>query len=86
MRASSGTGRHRRDTPPRRRTTRTVELVNARDLSVHLLTLNAHETGWVSGEYVALCGMSILPAPLIEPGNARCPRCTTRTIPRQRTG
>jgi hypothetical protein len=53
---------------------------------VHLLTLNAHETGWVSGEYVALCGMSILPAPLIEPGNARCPRCTTRTIPRQRTG
>lgn len=64
---------------------RAVEVVDARTLRGHLLTLDALTAGQLpGGRYVALCGDDVLPACLTEPGTGRCPPCVS--IPRQRTG
>lgn len=82
---SGGSGRwwqRRRAVAPARR--RTVKMVDARDLTVHQLTLDAAAAGRLpEGRYVAVCGRDILPAALVEPGNRYCQACVV--IPAQRS-
>ena len=55
---------------------RAVEVVDARTLMGHVLTLDALSAGRVpEGRYIALCGMDVLPACLVEPGAGRCLDC-----------
>jgi hypothetical protein len=72
-----------------RRPMRTITLVDARDLLVHLLTSDAHAAGLrPRADYVALCGAIILPASLVEPGRRSCWGCKSAnvaTVPNQRS-
>jgi ribosomal protein L20A (L18A) len=62
-----------------------VEVVDARTLMGHLLTLDALAAGRLAaGRYIALCREDVLPARLTEPGMGRCPFCVW--IPRQQAG
>ncbi len=77
------------DTTGRRRRVHTIDLVDARDLLIHLLTPDAHAAGLrPTADYVALCGATILPAPLVEPGGRSCWGCKSAavaTVPSQRS-
>jgi hypothetical protein len=69
---------------------RTVELVDARNHEVHLLTQDALADGMktAAGDYVALCGIKVIAASMLVPANRkRCVACRERTIgfPVQRT-
>lgn len=74
-------------TTGRRRPMRTITLVDARDLLVHLLTPDALAAGLrPKTDYVALCGAVVLPAPLVEPGGHRCWPCrSAATVPSKRS-
>jgi hypothetical protein len=82
------TGRHRlrnRRVQTQRTTRhRTVEVVDARTLTAHCLTMDALAAGRLpKGRYITLCGQDVLPASLAEPGRNRCLSCVP--IPSQRT-
>jgi hypothetical protein len=63
---------------------RAVEVVDARTLTAHVLTMDALAAGRLpKGRYTALCGQDVLPACLTEPGRNRCPSCVS--IPSQRS-
>lgn len=63
---------------------RAVEVVDARTLTGHFLTLDALAAGRLPhGRCTALCGQDVLPACLAEPGSSRCPSCVS--IPRQQS-
>jgi hypothetical protein len=63
---------------------RAVELVDARTLTAHFLTLDALASGRLpKGRYIALCGQDVLPASLAEPGRGRCRLCIP--IPSQKS-
>lgn len=64
---------------------RAIEVVDARTLIGHFLTMDVLTTGRLPhGRYTALCGQDVLPACLAEPGTSRCPSCMS--VPRQRLG
>lgn len=61
---------------------RTVELVDARTLTAHLLTDAAITAGRLAnGRYIALCGQDVIPACPVEAGQSRCASCVS--IPTQ---
>jgi hypothetical protein len=71
-------GRRMQHTPRHR----AIEVVDARTLTAHFLTVDALAAGRLpEGRYTALCGQDVLPACLTEPGSGRCV-----SIPRQRSG
>ena len=81
-------GRHRlknRRVPAQRFSRhRAIEVVDARTLTAHFLTLDALAAGRLpKGRYIARCGQDVLPASLAEPGRNRCLSCVP--IPRQRS-
>jgi hypothetical protein len=80
-------GRHRlkgRSVVQRTARHRAVEVVDARTLTVHFLTMDALAAGRLPrGRYITLCGQEVLPASLIEPGRNRCKLCVS--IPSQRS-
>jgi hypothetical protein len=79
-------GRHRLRNRVVQRTARhrAVEVVDARTLTAHFLTLDALAAGRLpKSQYIALCGQEVLPASLAEPGRNRCQLCVS--IPSQRT-
>jgi hypothetical protein len=64
---------------------RAIEVVDARTLLGHFLTVDAFAAGRLpDGRYIALCGEDLLPACLVEPGTGRCTDCVA--VPRQRAG
>lgn len=70
----------RQDDP---RVRRTIHMVDLRTGLTHLLTPDA-----AAADLVALCGLALLPAALVDPGTGYCGACrsTTRaTIPSQRS-
>lgn len=72
------TGKHRLKGPSVQRTSRhrAVEVVDARTLTAHFLTLDALAAGRLpKGSYIARCGQDVLPASLAEPGRNRCLSC-----------
>jgi hypothetical protein len=81
------TGRHRlkgRSVVQRTARHRAIEVVDARTLTAHFLTLDALAAGRLpKGRYITLCGQDVLPASLTEPGRNRCLTCVS--IPRQRS-
>jgi hypothetical protein len=65
---------------------RAVELVDARTLTAHFLTMDALAAGHLpKGRYIALCGQDVLPASLAEPGRGRCLLCIPITTQRLRS-
>lgn len=72
-------GKHRRSTHPALRTTRRrryVGVVDARTLVEHLLTDDALSAGRrPQGRYIALCGVTVLPANLTVGERDRCRSC-----------
>jgi hypothetical protein len=79
-------GRHRLKGRRVQHTTRhrTIELVDARTLTAHFLTMDALAAGRLpKGRYITLCGQDVLPASLAEPGRNRCQLCVS--IPSQRS-
>lgn len=75
------TAKHRNPQAPRR----TVQIPDARDRRVHLLTSDALAEGRrPQGRYLALCGEEVLPAALVDSGQDRCSPCWSKTIPGQR--
>ncbi len=76
---------------PYRRIPRTIDMVDASNLVTHFLTPDAVDAGRrPHGKYVALCGVNVVPAALVEPGNGyyclpcrqvRCQATTTRNRP-----
>lgn len=63
---------------------RSVEVVDARTLTVHLLTAEALAAGrHPTGRYIALCGQDVVPVSLAEIEPSPCPACVL--IPTQRT-
>ena len=79
------TGKHRlRDRRGQRPTRhRAIEVVDARTLTAHFLTMDALAAGRLpQGRYITLCGHDGLPASLTEAGRSRCPSCVS--IPSQR--
>jgi hypothetical protein len=84
---STMTGRHRlkgRSVVQRTARHRAIEVVDARTLTAHFLTLDALAAGRLpKGRYITLCGQNVLPASLTEPGRNRCLSCVS--IPRQRS-
>ena len=64
-------------------------LVPATTGLIHLLTPDALAAGLrPKTDYVALCGVVVLPAPLVEPGGRSCWGCqsaTVATVPSQRS-
>ncbi len=62
---------------PRRRIPAVIDMVDAGNLLTHFLTPDALDAGRrPSGDYIALCGVKVLPAALVEPGNGRvCQPC-----------
>jgi hypothetical protein len=81
------TGRHRlkdrRVQAQRPSRHRAVEVVDARTLTAHFLTVDALAAGRLpKGRYIARCGQDVLPASLTEPGASRCLSCVP--IPRSR--
>jgi hypothetical protein len=82
------TGRHRlknrRVAAQRFSRHRAVEVVDARALTAHCLSVNALAAGRLpKGRYIARCGEEVLPASLAESGRNRCLSCIP--IPRQRS-
>ena len=64
---------------------RAIEVVDARTLTEHLLTMDLLTAGRLPhGRYTALCGEDVLPACLTEPGTGWCSACVA--IPGQRLG
>jgi hypothetical protein len=56
--------------PPR--IPRAIEMVDASNLVTHFLTPDAVDAGRrPPGDYIALCGVNVVPAALVEPGNGR---------------
>jgi hypothetical protein len=57
---------------------RTLDLVDLRDGLIHLVTPDAHAAG-----KVALCGLAVLPAALVDPGTRYCWDCraTRSSVP-----
>jgi hypothetical protein len=69
------------DTTGRRRPVRTLDLVDVRDGLIHLLTPDALAAGLrPKTDYVALCGATVLPAPMVEPGGRSCLGCKSATV------
>jgi hypothetical protein len=69
-------GRHRLRDRRVQRTTRhrAIEVVDARTLTAHFLTMDALAAGRLpTGRYIALCGHDVLPASLTEAGWSRWP-------------
>ena len=65
---------------------RAVEVVDARTLTTHFLTMDALATGRLpKGRYITLCGQDVLPASLVEPGRNRCLSCAPIPIQRLRS-
>jgi hypothetical protein len=62
------------------RVRRTADMVDLRTGLTHLLTPDA-----AGASRVALCGLSVLPAALVDPGAGYCWECRP-TIPSQRSG
>jgi hypothetical protein len=63
---------------------RAIEVVDARTLTAHFLTMDALAAGRLpKSRYIALCGQDVLPASLTEAGRSRCPSCVS--IPSQRS-
>lgn len=63
---------------------RSVEVVDARTLTAHLLTAEALVAGrHPTGRYIALCGQAVVPVSLTEIEPNPCPACVL--IPTQRT-
>jgi hypothetical protein len=86
---STMTGRHRlrnrRVQAQRPSRHRAVEVVDARTLTEHFLTLDALAAGRLpKGRYIARCGQEVLPASLTEPGRNRCLHCIPIPIQRSR--
>jgi hypothetical protein len=82
-RRKNATGRHEYAL-----TVRTVEMVDAHDLLVHLLTEDAIAAGRnATAKYIALCGADVLPAAMVDPGERRCAVCLEQrlAVPEQRT-
>jgi hypothetical protein len=80
------TGKHRLKSRRTEHTARhrAIELVDARTLTAHFLTMDALTAGRLpKGRYIARCGQDVLPASLTEPGRNRCLSCVP--IPSQRT-
>jgi hypothetical protein len=80
------TGKHRLKSRRVQRTKqhRTVEVVDARTLTTHFLTLDVLTAGRLpKGRYIALCGQDVLPVSIVESGRNRCSFCVS--IPRQRS-
>ena len=76
-------GKHSIKTRRVQRTSRYIEVVDARTLTAHFLTLDALAAGRLPhSRYIALCGRDVLPASLTEPGGRRCLFCVS--IPSQR--
>jgi hypothetical protein len=57
-----------------------MNMVDLRTGLTHLLTPEAADAG-----LVALCGLAVLPAALVDPGTGYCWNCRS-TIPTQRSG
>ena len=79
-------GKHRLRDRRMQRTTRhrAIEVVDARTLTAHFLTMDALAAGRLpQGRYIARCGHDVLPASLTEAGRSRCPSCVS--IPSQRS-
>jgi hypothetical protein len=73
-------GRHRLEKRhDAQRVRRTIDMVDLRTGLTHLLTPDAAAVG-----KVALCGLAVLPAALVDPGTGYCWRCRSR-VPAQRT-
>jgi len=72
-------GRHRlkgRSVVQRTTRYRAIEVVDARTLTAHFLTLDALAAGRLpKGRYITLCGQDVLPASLAEPGRAAREPC-----------
>ena len=82
------TGRHRlRDRrSPRTFRHRAVDVVDARTLTAHFLTMDALTAGRLpQGRYIALCGHDVLPASLTEPGSRCCSPCVATPTRRPKT-
>jgi hypothetical protein len=80
-------GKHRLRNRQVQRTSRprVVEVVDARTLTAHFLTLDAMAAGRLpQGRYIAVCDQDVLPASLVESGRTRCPSCVL--LPSQRQG
>ena len=81
------TGRHRfkgRSVVQRTARHRAIEVVDARTLTAHFLSVDALAAGRLpKGRYIARCGQEVLPASLAEPGRNRCLSCVP--IPGQRS-
>jgi hypothetical protein len=74
-------GRH--SVTRRHRARKLIEMVDALDFRRHLLSRDA-ATG-SDGKYVAMCGATVLPAALVEPGSSHCRTCIPSAIPTQRS-
>jgi hypothetical protein len=62
---------------------RAIEVVDARTLTTHCLSMDALAAGRLpKGRYIARCGQDVLPASLAEPGRNNCLSCIP--IPSQR--
>jgi hypothetical protein len=63
---------------------RAVEIVDARTLTAHFLTMDALAAGRPpKGCYITICGQDVLPASLTESGRSHCSSCVS--IPSQRS-
>ena len=67
-------GAHDQTIPAQRRPG--IELVDSRKQVMHRVTGEELLAGRRSGAYQALCGMRVLAASLVDPGRARCAKCT----------
>jgi len=79
-------GRHRLRDRRVQRTTRhrAIEIVDARTLTAHFLTMDALAVGRLPQScYIARCGQDVLPASLTAAGRSRCPSCVL--IPSQKS-
>jgi hypothetical protein len=83
-------GKHSKTKHPNQQTTPRgmVEMVDMRTGQNHLLTLEAAAADRrAEGRYLALCGVEVLPAAMVDPGRGYCWSCqSTSTIPTQRSG
>ena len=72
---------------PRRSVPRTIDMVDASSLVTHFLTPNAIDAGRrPPGDYIALCGVNVVPAALVKPGNGHyCLPCRQTMTTRNRS-
>jgi hypothetical protein len=69
---SARSARGRAHRPPRGM----VRFVGARDRLEHLITIDAMAAAQHAGcPYLAICGQTMLPAALVEPGDGHCRQC-----------